>query len=108
MKGNIRYFELPDIKAATDINNWSLIGSDQEDAVVCSNDVTYSIKKVEMSSDAYILPPSSDSKFEVSGSANSYYEVLFWLCACVCVHYLEEFVYFQLYISSYVVASDNR
>ena len=75
MKGNIRYFELPDIKTVNNIINWALIGTDSEDVVVCSDTVTYSIKKVEMSSDVYLLPPANDNHFEVTGSANSYYEV---------------------------------
>lgn len=51
-------------------------GSDQgPDAVLCTSNKTFSIKKVETSNSVFLVPPSSTTAFEVETMNSHYYEV---------------------------------
>ena len=46
------------------------------DAVLCSGNKTYSLKKAETSNSCYLLPPSNSFKFEITSKSSEYYEVI--------------------------------
>jgi hypothetical protein len=46
------------------------------DAILCTSDQTFSIKKVETSNDVFIVPPSAQNNFSIEGKAiHQFYEV---------------------------------
>ena len=45
------------------------------DAILCSENKTYNIKKVETSNSVFLIPPSASFKFEINSKSTEYYEV---------------------------------
>jgi len=45
------------------------------DAVLCSSECTYSIRKVETSNQIYLVPPSATGAFQLEAGINEYYEI---------------------------------
>jgi hypothetical protein len=51
---------------------------DGKDSVLCTDTMTFDIKKVENSNTLYIVSPSNDNSFPIEGSSTAFYEV--WYC----------------------------
>ena len=84
IQSNIRLFELHEEagKSLKEGDSLTLIGEGKEDAVLCSARTTYSIKKVEMSNQMYLVSAAANSTgFQITGSANHFYEVRLWAVA---------------------------
>ena len=53
-----------------------IVGDDNKnDSVLCSNNKTYSIRKVETSNQIYLVKPSSTCDFGIEGGIKEYYEI---------------------------------
>jgi sister chromatid cohesion protein DCC1 len=58
-------------------NSFKLVGPKDSsfDAVLCTDDKTYTIKKVETSNSLFLIPPSSTQEHSVIGCCRHYYEL---------------------------------
>jgi len=52
-----------------------LIGSKGDDTVLCTNDQTYSIKKVETSNSVFLIPSSLNNEYNIIANCGTYYEL---------------------------------
>lgn len=52
-----------------------LIGDRKGDAVLCSNNKTFSVKKVETSNSVFLVPPSDSNTFKIESRISFYYEL---------------------------------
>ena len=75
---DLRLMEVPADLLSTIMSgqNLKIVGdTSKTDAVLCSDDRTYSIRKVETSNQIYLVPPSSSSDFPLECGINEYYEI---------------------------------
>lgn len=64
-------------------SGWKLVGDAGTDAVLCTENETYSVVRVETSNDVFLVPPATPAEtadaesdtFEVTARCNYYYEV---------------------------------
>jgi hypothetical protein len=58
------------------LSKLTLKGSkDKSDAVLCTRDKTFTLKKVETSNSVFLVPPSSSQSFWISAKSADYFEV---------------------------------
>lgn len=48
---------------------------DGKDAVLCTDSLTFEIKKVENSNTLYLVSPCNDNSFPIEGASTAFYEV---------------------------------
>lgn len=63
------------IKSINEGEKLTVIGEPKREAVFCTSNKTFAIKKVETSNSILLVPPSKDSNFFVSGICSDYYEL---------------------------------
>ena len=49
-----------------------------KDSVLCTDTMTFDIKKVENSNTLYIVSPSNENNFPIEGASTAFYEVLYF------------------------------
>lgn len=75
---DLRLVEVPPdmIDIISSGQNLKIVGDPSKgDTVLCSEDRTFSLRKVETSNHIFLVPPSSDHEFQLECSINEYYEI---------------------------------
>ena len=74
--GKLRLFEMPKTMNVVS-NNFCILGSENEDAVLCDKDGVYSIKKVDSSTKIFVLSGDDVNirQIDIVGATQHYYEV---------------------------------
>jgi hypothetical protein len=75
MKSSYKLFEVPKDFTIAANEKIRLIGDDTNHAVLCTDDKTYAIKKVETSNSVFLVAPSDDKRFTIESLHQDYYEV---------------------------------
>ena len=76
-KRDVRLFEVPDsiLNSILKGENLNIIGEDNDNAVLCTMESTFSIKKVETSNFVFLVPESDTLEFSIDAHSNDFYEV---------------------------------
>lgn len=63
------------IKKIKDCEKLKLIGSKGEDTVLCTNEQTFSMKKVETSNSVFLIPGSCNNEYNIISNCGTFYEL---------------------------------
>ena len=76
-KRDLRLFEVPEevLQRVLEGQELQLIGELNKDAVLCTSNKTYAMKKVETSNQMYLLESSETSVFPLTSRTSDYYEI---------------------------------